>query len=72
MLYKKIHRQHVRQFQKGRKYNQIYEVLGKPYTYRNTVRVWVENIGNGCSYKHPKLLINVYGQLLGINIKWLD
>ena len=76
MLYKKIHRQHVRQFQKGKKFkdkfNKIHEVTSKPYPYidRNTCgAIWVW-VGKYC-YRYRRLLITTDGKLRD-SVEWLD
>ena len=47
MLYKKIHRQHLRQFRKGRKFkfkpgNEVYRVSRKPYIIDEDHTIYVD------------------------------
>lgn len=77
MLYKKVHRQFLREFKKGRKFkvgDDVFKVTGKPYTYidRNlcgAVWVWVEK--NFSISRYRRLLITTEGQLRGRDIEWL-
>ena len=71
MLYKKVHRQHIRQFWKGRKFrynggNMVGEVIGKPY---------IESFG--AIYVDVWCLIPIEGPYKGRmwrkdSIEWLD
>lgn len=53
MLYKKVHRQFVRQFRKGRKYKffSVWEVIKEPYIDDNYIKVG--------SDRNPFYLINI-------------
>lgn len=77
MLYKKIHRQYLREFRDGRKfkdkYDAVYEVLGKLHIDRILIRVWVEKTIKFTKYHDFLLLITPSGRFwLGVDIEWLD
>lgn len=50
MLYKKVHRQHVREFRVGRKYKffgrGVHEVTGKPYIVGSCIRVVLDRLSH--------------------------
>lgn len=76
MLYKKIHRQHLRKWRIGRKfrwYNEVYEITQKPQIDRDSIWARMLDISISSTHCQSRLLINAYGRFwLGVNIKWLD
>ena len=77
MLYKKIHRQYVKEFRVGRKFRdsfgEVYEITQKPQIDRDSIWARMLDISISSTHCQSRLLINAYGRFwLGVNIKWLD
>ena len=75
MLYKKVHRQYLRQFKKGRKfkfYKEVYEAISKPFIDYPKICIW-------CDWCRLYLIMMVdndvshSGEIIGKDkITWLD
>lgn len=68
MLYKKIHRQHLREFRKGRRFKRGYtvsEIIGKPYIEEKGYFVCVDLL-NIIFMRGPNRGILIY------SVEWLE
>ena len=79
MLYKKIHRQFLREFKVGRKYRfggVVFEITGKPYICGRYIRVDEVNIFEEWTYDTYDIIIALDNGKMSIKIKdiitWLD
>ena len=82
MLYKKIHRQYLREFRIGRKYriaNDERVVAKKPYIHKNGKYIMVFSTIDGSSFCSDQVLITIGGNGLFLgqfwhkdDITWLD
>lgn len=78
MLYKKIHRQYLREFRVGRKFmlrNEIFEiikeVIKKPYISRN--RIWIDTSSTNRQMELIRLRLHFSGwRWYKEEITWLD
>ena len=76
MLYKKIHRQHLREWRIGRKFRYkssfgVYEVTGKPYICRRYIRV--DEVNNYEEKTYDLIVALNDGRLWNTDvIIWLD
>lgn len=77
MLYKKIHRQHLREFRVGRKFikyddSHVHEVTKEPYVYGGSI--WISRIID-CNKRPSSLwLFNIAGRNPGRwwNVTWIS
>ena len=75
MLYKKVHRQHLREFRKGRKFKydyHVHEVTKEPYIYGGSI--WISRIIEYNKKSSSLWLFNIAGRNPGRwwNVTWIS